>query len=98
MNGIPLEEDGKDGPKTRYVRKQINLKARKVGLVWKTGSRGHVVSWFQTRCNEILGHEQRVDGNYGNNARKECMLMQALLTLKKDGIGGYDTIQAAFYN
>ena len=98
MNGMKLEEDGRDGPKTRYVRKQINLKARKVGLVWKTGSRGHVVSWFQTRCNEILGHEQRVDGNYGKNARKECMLMQALLVLKKDGIGGYDTIQAAFYN
>ena len=98
MDGKPLEEDGKDGPKTRYVRKQINLKAKKVGLVWKTGSRGHVVSWFQTRCNEILGHNQRVDGNYGKNARKECLLVQALLSLKKDGIAGYNSIQAVFYN
>ena len=98
MNGEPLKEDGKDGPRTRYVRKQINLKAKKVGLVWKTGSRGHVVLWFQTRCNEILGHDQRVDGNYGKNARKECLLLQDLLSLKEDGIAGYNTIQAVFYN
>lgn len=98
MDGMPLKEDGKDGPRTRYVRKQINLKAKRVGLVWKTGSRGHVVSWFQGRCNEILGHEQRVDGNYGKNARKECLLLQDLLALKEDGIAGYDTIQAVFYN
>ena len=98
MNGNPLVEDGMDGPKTQYVRKQINLKAKKVGLVWKTGSRGHVVSWFQNRCNEILGHNQRVDGNYGKNARKECLLVQDLLSLKKDGIAGYNSIQAVFYN
>ena len=98
MNGMPLEEDGKDGPKTRYVRKQINLKAKRVGLVWKTGSRGHVVSWFQTRCNEILGHDQRVDGNYGKNARKECLALQNKLSLKENGIAGYNSIQAVFYN
>ena len=98
MNGNPLVENGKDTPETQYVRKQINLKAKKVGLVWKTGSRGHVVAWFQGRCNEILGHEQRVDGNYGKNARKECLLVQALLSLKKDGIAGYNSIQAVFYN
>lgn len=98
MYGNPLVENGIDTPETQYVRKQINLKAKKVGLVWKTGSRGHVVSWFQGRCNEILGHNQRVDGNYGKNARKECMLIQDLLVLKKDGIGGYDTIQVCFYN
>lgn len=98
MNGNPLVEDGKDGPKTRYVRKQINLKAKKVGLVWKTGSRGHVVSWFQTRCNEILEHNQRVDGNYGKNARKDCLELQHKLSLKEDGIAGYNTIQAVFYN
>lgn len=98
MNGMPLVENGIDTPETQYVRKQINLKAKKVGLVWKTGSRGHVVSWFQGRCNEILGHEQRVDGNYGKNARKECLLVQDLLSLKKDGIAGYNSIQAVFYN
>lgn len=98
MNGMPLVENGIDTLETQYVRKQINLKARKVGLVWKTGSRGHVVSWFQTRCNEILGHNQRVDGNYGKNARKECLLVQDLLSLKKDGIAGYNSIQAVFYN
>lgn len=98
MNGMPLVENGIDTPETQYVRKQINLKAKKVGLRWKTGSRGHVVSWFQGRCNEILGHEQRVDGNYGKNARKECLLVQDLLSLKKNGIAGYNSIQAVFYN
>lgn len=98
MNGKPLEEDGKDGPRTRSVRKKINMKAKKVGLVWKTGSRGHVVRWFQERCNEILGHEQREDGNYGKNARKECLDLQHKLGLKEDGIAGYNTIQAVFYN
>ena len=98
MNGKPLELDGKDGPRTQSVRKKINMKAKKVGVVYKTGSKGHVVSWFQQRCNEILGHNQRVDGNYGKNARKECLELQHKLGLKEDGIAGYNTIQAVFYN
>ena len=98
MNGKPLKEDGEDGTKTRYVRKQINLKARKTVLGWKTGSKGHVVYWFQKRCNEILGHVQKEDGFYGKTARSECIQMQHKLGLKEDGIGGYDSIQACFYN
>lgn len=98
MNGNPLKEDGMDGLKTQYVRKQINLKAKKVGLVWKTGSRGHVVSWFQNRCNEILGHNQDVDNYYGPVARNECIELQHKFSLEEDGIGGYDSIQICFYN
>ena len=98
MNGMPLVENGIDTPETQYVRKQINLKAKKVGLVWKSSSKGHVVIWFQTRCNEILGHEQEVDGYYGKVARKECMELQSKLALKYDGVAGYNTIQACFYN
>lgn len=98
MNGKPLKEDGIDGVKTQYVRKQINMKAKKVGLVWKTGSKGHVVRWFQGRCNEILGHNQKTDGYYGPVARKDCIELQHNLSLKEDGIGGYDSIQACFYN
>lgn len=98
MNGDPLVEDGMDGPKTQYVRKQINLKAKRVGLIWITGSKGHVVVWFQSRCNEILGHTQKVDGYYGSIARKECLELQTKLALKVDGIAGYNTLQAVFYN
>lgn len=98
MDGNPLEEDGKDGPKTQFVRKQIILKAKKKGIVWQTGSRGHVVKWFQKRCNEILGHKQKVDGCYGKVARKECAELQYKLALKQDYVAGYNTIQACFYN
>lgn len=98
MNGNLLAEDGIDGTKTQYVRKQINMKARKSGLVWKDGSKGYVVKWFQGRCNEILGHNQKVDGYYGPVARKDCIELQTKLALKVDGIAGYNTIQACFYN
>ena len=98
MNGNPLVEDGIDGPKTQYVRKQINLKAKKTALGWKTGSKGHVVKWFQGRCNEILGHNQTADGLYGPVAREDCLELQHKLSLKEDGIAGYNTIQACFYN
>lgn len=98
MDGKPLEEDGKDGHRTRYVRKKINLMAKRVGILWKDGSRGHLVLWFQERCNEILGHDQKVDGFYGPVARKECLELQHKLCLKEDGIAGYNTIQACFYN
>ena len=55
MDGKLLVEDGIDGARTQYVRKQINMKAKKVGFKWQSGFKGHVVMWFQTRCNEILG-------------------------------------------
>lgn len=98
MDGKLLVEDGIDGPKTQYVRKQINMKAKKVGLSWKVGYKGHVVVWFQNRCNEILGHSQVADGLYSKNSRSECLQLQHKLGLKEDGIAGYDTIQACFYN
>ena len=98
QEGKLLVEDGIDGPKTQYVRKQINMKANKIGLKWRVGYKGHVVEWFQKRCNEILGHNQTVDGLYGANSRKECLELQHKLCLKEDGIAGYNTIQGCFYN
>ena len=98
MDGKLLKEDGKDGIKTQYVRKQINMKANRVGLFWKSGYKGHVVEWFQNRCNEILGCDIKVDGFYGADTRKACLELQRKLGLKQDGIAGYNTIQACFYN
>lgn len=97
-DGKPLKEDGKDGPKTQYVRRQINLKAKWTVLGYKVGSTGHVVEWYQGRCNEILGHSQKVDGLYGKTAKSETEELQKKLNLKKDGIVGYDSIQSVFYN
>lgn len=97
-DGKKLVEDGKDGPKTQYVRKKINLKAKKAGIIYVTGSIGHVVKWWQRRCNEILGRNQAVDGRYGKTARTDTLALQKRLNLKVDGIAGYNSIQAAFYN
>lgn len=98
QDGNKLEEDGKDGPKTQYVRRQIALKAK---LSWKgyiTGSTGHVVEWWQRRCNEILNRRQTVDGKYGKTARADTLALQIRLSLLIDGIVGYNSIQAVFYN
>lgn len=97
-NGNKLVEDGIDGANTQYVRKQICLQAKKVALVWKVGSKGELVKWFQGRCNEILGHYQTVDGLYGSTSRKECAQLQKTLQLTADGKAGYNTLQALFYN
>ena len=96
--GRKLAEDGKDGPNTQYVRRQICLQAKKFGLTYKVGSTGEVVKWWQTRCNEILGHDQSVDGKYGKDARKETIATQKKLNLTADGKVGYNSIQMAFYN
>lgn len=98
QNGNPLVEDGKDGPKTQYVRRQINLKAKRVGILWRTGSTGSVVEWWQRRCNEILGHAQKVDGLYGKTSRSETIELQKKLNLSVDGVAGYNSLQAVFYN
>lgn len=97
-DGCRLAEDGLDGPRTQYVRKQINLRAKRAGLTWKAGSAGSVVKWWQRRCNEILGHAQDVDGLYGKNARSETIALQRHLNLTQDGVAGYNSIQAVFYN
>lgn len=96
--GRKLAEDGIDGMNTQYVRRQILLKAKKKGTLWKADSTGEVVRWWQTRCNEILGHSQEVDGKFGRTARSETMEVQKLLSLKVDGVAGYNSLQAAFYN
>lgn len=98
QDGNPLKEDGIDGPKTQYVRRQIILKAKWTVLGYKVGSTGHVVEWYQGRCNEILGHVQEEDGKYGKTARKETLELQENLNLKEDGVAGYNSIQACFYN
>lgn len=98
QTGARLVEDGVDGPKTQYVRAQIQLRAKRSGKGYMAGSRGHLVRWWQRRCNEILGHNQEVDGRYGPRTRSETMIFQRRLSMKIDGIAGYDSIQAAFYN
>lgn len=97
-DGKKLVEDGIDGPKTQYVRKLICLQAKKVSGKWMVGSEGKLVEWVQKRCNEILGHDQKVDGLYGKDSRTECIATQRKLQLTDDGKAGYNTIQALFYN
>ena len=97
-DGNPLEEDGLDGERAQYVRRQIALKAKLSGGRYLVGSSGYVVGWWQRRCNEILGHSQAVDKLYGQRSWSETMLLQEKLGLKADGIAGYNSIQSAFYN
>lgn len=98
MDGNKLEEDGIDGGKTQYVRSLISLKAKRANGVYTAGASGHVVEWWQGRCNEILGHSQDVDGMYGKVSRNETIAVQEKLNLAVDGIAGRNSIQAAFYN
>mgnify|MGYP002511062243 CR=1 FL=1 len=96
--GRLLVEDGIDGPKTQYVRKQIALKAKKSGRRYLVCSSGPLVKWWQRRCNEILGRSQKVDGLFGQTARNDTLALQRKLALKADGIAGYNSLQAVFYN
>jgi len=96
--GKKLVEDGKDGIKTQYVRKQIALKAKKFGFTYTVGSTGYVVAWWQRRCNEILSRNQAVDKKFGKTARANTIALQHKLALAADGIAGYNSIQAVFYN
>lgn len=96
--GRKLTVDGKDGKNTKYVRKQICLQAKHLGLTYKVGSTGEVARWWQTRCNEILGSNQDTDGRYGKTARAETIKLQKKLNLTADGKAGYNSLQAAFYN
>lgn len=98
MNGNRPAEDGMDGPKTQYVRRKIYLKAQRTLFSYKAGSIGAVVKWWQRRCNEILGHRQEEDGMYGKISRSETIAVQRKLGLAVDGIAGYNSIQAGFYN
>lgn len=98
VQGRELVEDGIDGTNTQYIRKQIALKAKRVGSSWNVGSTGEVVKWVQRRCNEILGTSMEVDGKYGKDTRAVVLEVQQELNLAKDGVAGYNTIQALFYN
>lgn len=98
MNGNELVEDGIDGVKTQYVRRQIALIAKKSGHYYVVGSSGHVVKWWQMRCNEILSCSKKTDGLFGEESRNATIEVQKKLGLKVDGIVGYNSIQAAFYN
>ncbi len=94
-DGYKLKEDGLDERNTQYVRRQIILKANMLLFV---GSTGELVKWVQTRCNEIIGTNLEVDGKYGKDTRSAVMKLQKMLNLKRDGIAGYNTLQALFYN
>ena len=98
MDGMPLVEDGIDGPKTQHVRRQIAMRAKLVDGKWKVGTAGAVEKWWQGRCNEILGRNNEEDGLFGANTRNETLDLQELLVLKEDGIAGYNSIQAVFYH
>lgn len=97
-NGEKLSVNGIDGAETQYVRKQIQLEAKKTSFRYKVGSKGVTVKWLQRRCNEILGTNYEMDGLYGKDTRKIVMAVQEKLNLEVNGMAGYDTIQALFYN
>lgn len=94
--GNSLVEDGIDGVNTRYVRKQIALKAKSSNSSYVTGSTGELVSWWQTRLNE-MGFATKIDGKYGTDTRKKTLQMQKKYKLLVDGIAGYNSISTAFY-
>lgn len=96
--GDLLKPDGKDGSRTQYVRRRINLRAQRALLSWKEFSTGAVVKWWQQRLNEILGINLEVDGRFGKATRDATIIFQKRFGLKADGIVGYNTIQMAFYN
>lgn len=98
QSGKKLEEDGIDGPKTQYVRKKIALQAKKKGLVYVAGSTGSLVAYHQRRCNEILGTSLELDKKFGPATREATIQLQKKLGLAVDGIAGYNTLQAEFYN
>ncbi|MFA9377477.1 MAG: GH25 family lysozyme [Lachnotalea sp.] len=96
-NGNKLVEDGIDGPKTQWVRKKINLKAKSMEKGYLTGSTGEVVVWWQTRLNE-MGFPTKIDGLFGKSSRNNTLKMQKKYNLYIDGIAGYNSISTAFYN
>lgn len=96
-DGNKLKEDGIDGSKTQYVRKQIALKAKKTLFGYKAGSTGAVVAWWQKRLNE-LSFTTDIDGSYGKDSRAKTIKMQEKFNLTADGVAGYNAISTAFYN
>ena len=97
QDGNKLKEDGLDGPKTQCVRKKIHLKAKKIILSYKTGSKGYLVKYWQRRLSE-MGFETEIDGCYAKDTRDKTLKMQKKFGLSEDGVAGYDTISTSFYN
>ena len=97
QSGAKLTEDGIDGPKTQYARKQITLRA-KLGFLKIERSTGEVVRWVQIRLNEILGVGLEITGEYDAATIRAVKEFQRLYNLVVDGAAGYNTLQALFYN
>lgn len=97
QNREKLKEDGVEGSKTQYVRKKINLKAVKGENGYRTYSKGSLVRYWQTRLAE-MGYHTDIDGNYGSDTRRKTIAMQKDYGLSADGVAGYNTLSASFYN
>ncbi len=97
MNGAVLKEDGIDGPKTQYVRRVVNLQAKKAVVGYKTGTSGYLVTWWQKRLGE-LGFTTKMDGSFGADTRKQTIEFQKKYQLKADGIAGYNSITTMLMN
>lgn len=97
QHGNKLLDDGQDGPKTQYVRRQINLRA-KLGFLKIERSTGEVVKWLQTRLNECMNAGLSVNGEYDAATVKAVKAFQKQYNLVVDGVAGYNTIQMLFYN
>ena len=98
QNGDKLVEDGIDGAKTQYVRKQINLKAKLTALGYRAGSTGNLVKWWESRMRDMGYYAGAIDGKYGPACRAATIAFQKAQNLKTDGIAGYNTISTSFYN
>lgn len=95
--GAKLSEDGVDGPKTQYVRKQITLRA-KLGFLKIERSTGEVVKWLQGRLNECMEADLTITGEYDAETVKAVKHFQKTYNLAVDGVAGYNTLQMLFYN
>ncbi len=98
QSGSKLAEDGQDGPKTQYMRRQIALQRKRVKLLWTERSSGKVVEWLQGRLNEVLGVSLAITGEYDDATRVAVGQYQERYGLTKDYVAGYNTLQSLFYN
>lgn len=97
QDGKKLVEDGKDGARTQYVRRQITLQA-KLGFLKIERSTGETVKWVQIRLNEIMGAGLEITGEYDTATIKAVQEFQRRYNLTVDGVAGYNTLQMLFYN
>lgn len=93
--GMLLVEDGIDGIKTQYVRRQVVLQAKKADTAYRTGSTGRLVRWWQKRLCE-MGFVTATDGSFGADTRKKTVAFQKKYQLTADGIAGYHSLGRMF--